>query len=196
MSPNPLLCTAFFITRTRQGRDDTTLARFEMCGMVLSVLELIKNTDCSRRVLAIGGAFFDARSIGDPVMRDQRSNFREIENFSALRAYISKTINRSYIKLHQRVPRPILKRIKCWWSLLMEYLWRIASWKDSVTLCPEARRKSGGQTGWCRLVLNDKKVIVVNQASMIPNWRISPANEHITVVIINKHHPIITNCTK
>ena len=47
----------------------------------------------------IGGAFYDAMSIFDPVMESKRSNFHEIDIFSTLHAYISKTINRSYIKL-------------------------------------------------------------------------------------------------
>ena len=38
----------------------------------LMVVELSKKiADCSRRVLAIDGAFFCPRSIFDPVMRDQ-----------------------------------------------------------------------------------------------------------------------------
>ena len=51
----------------------------------LSVVELSKKAaNCSRRVLAIGGAFLDHRSIFVPVMRDQRSNVRKIDNFSTL----------------------------------------------------------------------------------------------------------------
>ena len=38
--------------------------------------------DCSRRVLAIGGIIFGTRSIFDPVMAGQRSNFRKFHDFS------------------------------------------------------------------------------------------------------------------
>ena len=40
--------------------------------------------DCSRRVLAIGGIFFDPRSTFDLVMAGQRSIFGEIDVFSTL----------------------------------------------------------------------------------------------------------------
>ena len=40
--------------------------------------------DCSRRVLAIGGIFFDPRSTFDLVMAGQRSIFGEINVFSTL----------------------------------------------------------------------------------------------------------------
>ena len=43
-----------------------------------------KTIDCSRRVLAIGGIFFDARSIFDLFMAGQRSIFGEIDVFSNL----------------------------------------------------------------------------------------------------------------
>ena len=44
----------------------------------LSVVRLSekKTADCSRQVLAIGGALCDRRSIFEPVMRGQTSNFR------------------------------------------------------------------------------------------------------------------------
>ena len=49
----------------------------------LCIVELRgKTADCSRRVLAIGSAFFDPRPKNDPVLGDQMSNFREIGNFS------------------------------------------------------------------------------------------------------------------
>ena len=51
------------------------------------------------RVLAIGSVFFDPRSIFNPVMTGQLSNFRKIDNVSALHAYISKIMNRSDLKL-------------------------------------------------------------------------------------------------
>ena len=41
---------------------------------------------------------FDPRSIFDPVLKGQGSNFRKIDNFSTLHAYISKTKNRSDLK--------------------------------------------------------------------------------------------------
>ena len=40
--------------------------------------------DCSRRVLAIGGIIFGPRSIFDPVMAGQRSNFRKFHVFFQL----------------------------------------------------------------------------------------------------------------
>ena len=40
-----------------------------------------KTIDCSRRVLAIGGTFFDPRSTFDLVMAGQRSIFGEIDVF-------------------------------------------------------------------------------------------------------------------
>ena len=40
-----------------------------------------KTADGSRRVLAIGGEFFYLRSIFDPVVRGQRSNFGKIDIF-------------------------------------------------------------------------------------------------------------------
>ena len=40
-----------------------------------------KTIDCSRRVLAIGGIFFDPRSTFDLVMAGQRSIFGEIDVF-------------------------------------------------------------------------------------------------------------------
>ena len=58
-----------------------------------------KTADCSRRVIAIGGAFLDPRSIFDPVMRGQGSIFGKVDNFSNLHAYLSKTMNRSDLKL-------------------------------------------------------------------------------------------------
>ena len=65
----------------------------------LSVVERSKKMDCSRRVLAIGSAIFYPRSKFNPVLGGQRSDFREVCNFSTLLQYISKTINRSDIKL-------------------------------------------------------------------------------------------------
>ena len=50
-------------------------------------------------MLAIGGAFCDSRSIGDSVMRGQRSNFRKIDKFSTIHDDISNIINRSDIGL-------------------------------------------------------------------------------------------------
>ena len=41
-----------------------------------------KTIDCSRRVLAIGGIFFNPRSTFDLVMSGQRSIFGEIDVFS------------------------------------------------------------------------------------------------------------------
>ena len=54
--------------------------------------------DCARRVLAIGGMIFGPRSILDPVMAGQRSNFREFRDFLVSRVHISKTIDHSGMK--------------------------------------------------------------------------------------------------
>ena len=54
-----------------------------------------KNDVFSRRVLAIGDAFFGPSSIFDPVMRGQMSNFRKIDNFLDLLYYSSKPISHS-----------------------------------------------------------------------------------------------------
>ena len=54
--------------------------------------------DCSRRVLAIGGIIFGPRSIFDPVMAGQRSNFRKFHEFSSSRVDGIKTIYRSGMK--------------------------------------------------------------------------------------------------
>ena len=54
--------------------------------------------DCSRRVLAIGGIMFGPRSIFDPVMAGQRSNFRKFHDFSTSRVDGIKTICRSVMK--------------------------------------------------------------------------------------------------
>ena len=67
--------------------------------------------DCSRRVLAIDGIIFDPRSIFDPVMAGQRSNFRKFHDFSTSPVDSMKTIYR--IDLHQRVPRSIMHRMLC-----------------------------------------------------------------------------------
>ena len=71
--------------------------RFETKHRTKSLAE--KPADCSRRVLAIGGTFFDPRSIFDPIMRDQMSSIRKIDNFSTLHEDISIPINRRDIKL-------------------------------------------------------------------------------------------------
>ena len=55
-------------------------------------------TDCSRRVLAIGGNIFGPRSIFDPVMAGQRSNFCKFHDFSTSRVDGIKTIYRSGMK--------------------------------------------------------------------------------------------------
>ena len=47
--------------------------------------------------------YFGPRSIFDPVMAGQRSNFRKFYDFSTLRVHISKTIYRSGMGPSQRV---------------------------------------------------------------------------------------------
>ena len=54
--------------------------------------------DCSRRVLAIGGIILGPRSIFDPVMAGQMSNFRKFNDFSTSRVDGIKTIYRSGMK--------------------------------------------------------------------------------------------------
>ena len=54
--------------------------------------------DCSRRVLAIGGIIFGPRSIFDPVMAGQMSNFRKFHYFSTSRVVGIKTIYCSGMK--------------------------------------------------------------------------------------------------
>ena len=66
----------------------------------LRVVELSgKTANFCRRVLKIGTELFVPRSLFDPVMGGERSNFLEIDSFSNLHEYISKTINSSDLKL-------------------------------------------------------------------------------------------------
>ena len=60
-----------------------------------SVIELREKTSRFRRVLAICGIIFGFRSMFDPVMTGQRSNFRKFHDFLVSRVHISKTIDRS-----------------------------------------------------------------------------------------------------
>ena len=79
---NPCPFTANFKTWTcRKGGD-----KIPPCVSKLRVVDLSgKAVDCSWRVPAIGYAFFFyPRSIFSPVLRGQRSDFREIDNFSTL----------------------------------------------------------------------------------------------------------------
>ena len=72
------------------------------CVSKLSVVELSgKNSGLPRRVLAIGGAFLDPKSIFDRWPSYERSNvnFREIDNFSILHPYITKSMSCSGLKL-------------------------------------------------------------------------------------------------
>ena len=85
---NPRPCSVFRHLRHCKGGGATPFRVSE-----LTVVELSgkKQADCSRRILAIGGAFFSyRREIFDVVMKGHRSNFREIGKFSNLHAYISK----------------------------------------------------------------------------------------------------------
>ena len=58
---------------------------------------VVRAADCAR-VLAIGGIIFGPRSIFDPVMAGQRSNFRKFHDFSTSRVDGIKTIYRSDMK--------------------------------------------------------------------------------------------------
>ena len=76
---NPRLCTPAFLTRTCSGGGWCD----PPCVSKLRIIELSRrHGDCSRRVLANGGAFFYPWSIFDPVMRGRGSNFRKIDSFS------------------------------------------------------------------------------------------------------------------
>ena len=74
---------------------------------------------------------FYPESMCDPVMRGQRPIFREINNFTTLHEDV-KNISRNDINIHQRVFRSILNKMKSRYSLLPEYLWRIAYRKGTA----------------------------------------------------------------
>ena len=77
---NPRPCRAFSITRPCRGVGGgcDPSWRFETKRRSASRKRPI---DCSRRVLAVGGIFFDPRSTFDLVMAGQRSIFVEIDVF-------------------------------------------------------------------------------------------------------------------
>ena len=84
--------------------------------------------DFTRGVFAVGG-FFGLRSIFDLVMRGQRSNSREIGNFSDFHVHISGTINYNDMK-----PLPLYspfdsEQVTCCFSVLIKYLGCMASGK-------------------------------------------------------------------
>ena len=87
-----------------------------------------KTADCARRVFAIGGIIFGPRSIFDPVMADQRSNFRKFRDFFVSRVHISKIWLILLIvaawNLHQRVPHSILHRLWCFYASLLN-IWGV-----------------------------------------------------------------------
>ena len=93
--------------------------------------------DFSRRVLAIGGIIFGPRSIFDPVMTGQRSNFRKFHEFFVSRVHISKTIEGSGMK-----PSPVCSTFNSAWNVVfwcisVEYLGCILSivlMNDTVSL--------------------------------------------------------------
>ena len=57
-----------------------------------------RQEDCARGVLANGGIIFGPRSIFDPVMAGQKTNFRKFRDFLVSRVHISKTVDRSGMK--------------------------------------------------------------------------------------------------
>ena len=96
--------------------------------------------DCSRRVLTIGSIMFGSRSIFDPVMTDQRSNFRKFHD-SVSRVNISKTIDRSGMK-----PSPAYSPFNYAWNVLfwcisVEYLGCIVLLMDDI-VSPRWRNRS------------------------------------------------------
>ena len=93
---NPRLCTASFITRTCWGGGrSTTHMRFE-------TKRRRAQRKTTSQLLSMNSrnwwCVFWPRVL-DTVMRGQKSNFREIETFSTLQTHISKTVNRSDIRL-------------------------------------------------------------------------------------------------
>ena len=76
---NPRPGRAFSITRPGRGWVDATPPGVSKLSVV--ALREKRPIDCSRRVLAIGGIFFDPRSTFDLVMAGQRSIFGEIDVF-------------------------------------------------------------------------------------------------------------------
>ena len=72
---NPHLGRAFSIARPGRGVDATPFWRFKTKRRSASRKITI---DCSRRVIAIGGIFFDPRLTFDLVMKGQKSIFGEI----------------------------------------------------------------------------------------------------------------------
>ena len=56
---------------------------------------------------------FGPRSIFDTVMAGQRSNFRKFHDFSTLRTIPAKLSIVAALNLHQRVPRSIRHRMRC-----------------------------------------------------------------------------------
>ena len=77
-------------------------------------------------------------SIFDPVMRSQRSNFREIRIF------------------FQRVPCSIPDKMTCCFLMLIEYLWRRASRKGTTSPSPE-QLPDGKRGQWLLLTLETVK---------------------------------------
>ena len=89
-------------------------------------------SECSRRLLAIGGIIFGPRSIFDPVIAGQVSNFRKLYDFPTLRVHISKTIYRT-----GRGPSPACSPFnsvqnEVFWCISVEYLGRIVLINDAV----------------------------------------------------------------
>ena len=96
--------------------------------------------DCSRRVLAIGGIIFGPRSIFDPAMAGQMSNFRKFHDFSTSRVDGIKTIYRSGMK-----PSPACSPFNyaqnvVFWCISVEYLRCIVLMNDTVS--PRWRHRS------------------------------------------------------
>ena len=87
----------------------------------------------AEKVLAIGGIIFGSRSICDPVMTGQRSNFRKFYDFLTLQVHISKTTYCSGMG-----PSPACSPLnstqnEVFWCISVEYLGRIVLIDDAVS---------------------------------------------------------------
>ena len=137
--PSGMLCA----TNIPLINSNNTLFRSEMKGYTLVH---------AGWVLTIGSAFFDPMSIIDPVMRGQRSNFRNINNISTLHAYISDTMKCSDLQLSPACFSFNSEQIRvlgCCYSLLRGYFWRIVSRKGTAShSSPNSPDSKLGQWRW------------------------------------------------
>ena len=100
---------------------------------IRSVVELSGKDQQIALALAIGGIVFGPRSIFDPVMAGQRSNFRKFYDFSTLRVHISKTIYRSGMGPSQACSPFNSAQNEVFWRISVEYLGRVVLINDAVS---------------------------------------------------------------